>query len=311
MKVSVVIPMFNAERTICLPLGTLLSQTLPAGLFELVLVDDGSTDRSNDVAVSFLEQAPFRWRLIRGEKAGVSAARNKGIQAAGGEHVFFLDSDDMLPPDFLSTVLEGVETKKADMAWIWKTENPKSLSALSLKKHPMNVHMTGLSCLEAFLREPKNAQVMIRKSFLDSSGIRYTEGLAYAEDFDFFVRLLLEAGTVHVEDRTFYLSRRHALQVTRTIDRLEARKITDRAFRRLFHYLKEKNAPEAIIFEMKRYEARARINLLREARKKGSEKSFNALLRTPETEEALRFALAGNLSMKWRFRAAVLSLGIG
>ncbi len=306
MKVSVIVPMYNAERTIAVPLLSLAHQTLPPESFELVLVDDGSTDRSVSKARKLLESVSYRWEIPEGARRGVSAARNKGIDHAQGEHVFFLDADDSLPPDFLATVLEGIEREGADLAWIWKITNPAEFQAL--RKHPMALKRSGVECLDGFLKKPRNAQVMVRRSFLDSSCVRYTEGLAYGEDFDFFVRLLLEALRVHVEDRTFYLYRRHPFQVTRTIDRLEARKATDEAFRRLSGFLAEKGAPGEILFEMKRNEARARINLLREAWKRRPEGYFDALLESPETEEAIRFAGQGKLSVKWQMRAAMLDL---
>jgi glycosyltransferase involved in cell wall biosynthesis len=304
--ISVVIPMYNAERTIAVPLSSLAHQTLPPESFELVLVDDGSTDRSSSKARKLLEPVPYRWEILEGARKGVSTARNKGIDHALGDHVFFLDADDSLPPDFLATVLEGIEKDGADLAWIWKITNPAEFPAL--RKHPIALKQSGVDCLEAYLGIPRNAQVMVRRSFLGSSRVRYTEGLAYGEDFDFFVRLLLEARRVHVEDRTFYLYRRHAFQVTRTIDRLEARKATDEAFRRLSGFLEGKGAPREILFEMKRNEARARINLLREAWKRRPEGYFDALLESPETDEAIRFAGQGKLSVKWQMRAALLDL---
>lgn len=304
--VSVVVPMYNAERTISVPLSSLARQTLSPESFELVLVDDGSTDRSVSKARNLLAAAPFRWAILEAPRKGVSAARNKGIDHARGDHVFFLDADDSLPPDFLATVLEGIEKEGADMAWIWKITNPAEFPAL--RKHPMGLKGSGVACLEAYLRNPRNAQVMVRRSFLDSSRIRYTEGLAYGEDFDFFVRLLLEAPRVHVEDRTFYLYRRHPFQVTRTIDRLEARKATDETFQRISGFLAGRGAPAEILFEMKQHEARARIHLLWKAWRRGAEGYFETLLQTQETEEAIRFAGQGKLSVKWQMRAAILDL---
>jgi hypothetical protein len=149
---------------------------------------------------------------------------------------------------------------------------------------------------------------MVRRSFLEATGIRYTDGLAYGEDFDFFVRLLLDALCVHVEDRAFYLYRRHSRQVTRTMGRVEARDATDGTCRRLSRYLAERNAPRAILLEMKRHEARARISLLREVRKRGPEWYFDQLIQSRETEEAIRFAGEGMLSVKWQMRAAMLDL---
>jgi glycosyltransferase involved in cell wall biosynthesis len=298
--------MYNAERTITVPLSSLARQALPPGSFELVLVDDGSTDRSASKARKLLETAPFRWTILEGPRGGVSAARNKGIDHAQGDHVFFLDADDSLPADFLETVLAGIEKEGADLAWIWKITNPAEFPAL--RKHAMALKRSGLACLEAYLKIPRNAQVMVRRSFLGSSRVRYTEGLTYGEDFDYFVRLLLEARRVHVEDRTFYLYRRHPFQVTRTIDRVEARKATDEAFRRLSGFLAEKGAPPEIVLEMKRHEARARINLLRAAWKRRPEGYFDELLESPETDEAIRFAGQGKLSVKWQMRAAMLDL---
>ena len=304
--VSVVVPMYNAERTIAVPLLSLARQTLPPESFELVLVDDGSTDRSVSKARKLMETVHFRWIILEGARRGVSAARNKGIEHARGDHVFFLDADDSLPPDFLATILEGIENEGADVAWIWKITNPAEFPALV--KHPMAMRRTGLACLEAYLRIPRNAQVMVRRSFLGTSRVRYTEGLAYGEDFDFFVRLLLEARRVHVEARTFYFYRRHPFQVTRTMDRVEARKATDEAFRRLSSFLDERGVPREIVLEMKRHEARARINLLRAAWKRGPEGYFEELLESPETDEAIRFAGQGKLSVKWQMRAAMLDL---
>ncbi|MFA0889551.1 MAG: glycosyltransferase family 2 protein [Synergistales bacterium] len=306
LKISVVIPMFNAEGTIQVPLRSLCAQTLPPDLLELVLVDDGSTDASVSRAERLLEGVSFRWRLLRKARGGVSLARNRGIAEARGEYVFFLDADDSLPRDFLETVLEGLESKRADLAWIWKITNPAEAPASN--RHPMGLHHEGMKCLEAFLREPKNAQIMVRRSFLDATGIRYTEGLAYGEDFDLFVRLLLEARLVHVEDRTFYIYRKHVLQVTRTINRVAARQATDRTFRRLSLHLEERAVPEGVLLEMRRHAAKARINLLREVRRAGMTELFEQLIGNPETEEAIRFAGQGLLPVKWQLRAAMLDL---
>lgn len=298
--------MFNAELTITAPLVSLAEQALAAADFELVLVDDGSTDGSASKARKLLETMSFQWEILEGPRKGVSAARNRGIAHARGEHVFFLDADDELPRDFLSTVLEGIERNAGDLAWTWKVFSPMEISLL--RRHSMNLHSEGCACLAAYLRKPRNAQVMVRRSFLEKTGIRFTEGLAYAEDFDFFARLLLEAGRVHVEDRTFTLYRRHPRQVTRTIKRLEARKAADSTFRRLAGLFAEREAPAPVVLEMKRHAARARIQLLCEAKRSCSPKSYAELLESPETEEAIRFAGQGELSVKWQFRAAMLDI---
>ncbi|AQQ08408.1 putative glycosyltransferase EpsJ [Sedimentisphaera cyanobacteriorum] len=87
-SVSAVIPAYNAERTIKRAVESVLKQTAPVN--EVIVVDDGSKDRTAEIAESFGDQI----RLIRGENRGASAARNTGIKAAGSQWIAFLDCDD-------------------------------------------------------------------------------------------------------------------------------------------------------------------------------------------------------------------------
>ena len=96
--ISVIIPLYNKEKTVANTIQTVLGQTFRD--FEIVIVDDGSTDGS----VGEVEKIDDpRIRLIRQQNAGVSAARNKGVEEARGEYVAFLDADDEWRPDYLAT----------------------------------------------------------------------------------------------------------------------------------------------------------------------------------------------------------------
>lgn len=95
MDISVVIPCYNRERTISRSINSAIAQTRPVK--EIVVVDDGSSDRSADAAAAC--GAPVR--VIRTENRGAAAARNRGISEAEGEWVAFLDSDDYWLPDHL------------------------------------------------------------------------------------------------------------------------------------------------------------------------------------------------------------------
>src|ERR687894_2072239 len=89
--VTVVIPCYNQAHFLGEAIESVLSQTYPH--FEIVVVDDGSTDNTSEVASGY---PPDKVRLIRQENKGLSAARNAGLGRSGGEYVVFLDSDDRL-----------------------------------------------------------------------------------------------------------------------------------------------------------------------------------------------------------------------
>lgn len=98
--ISVVIPLYNKAQSFPYTLCSVLNQTYND--FEVVVVDDGSTDGSADCVKQYEDS---RIRLIRQENKGVSSARNTGIREAKGEYVCFLDADDAWAPDYLSTLV--------------------------------------------------------------------------------------------------------------------------------------------------------------------------------------------------------------
>lgn len=102
--ISVIIPLYNKEKQIRATLESVLQQSEPD--YEIVIVNDGSTDKSASIVASFADP---RIRLIHQENAGVSAARNRGIDEARGEFVAFLDADDRWHPDFLKTLKKLAE----------------------------------------------------------------------------------------------------------------------------------------------------------------------------------------------------------
>lgn len=97
LKVSVIIPVYNVEKFIANAIQSVLAQECSD--YELILVNDGSTDRSLEICEVYAQQEGVR--LLEQENRGVSAARNLGLQYAVGEYVFFLDADDTIDSNFL------------------------------------------------------------------------------------------------------------------------------------------------------------------------------------------------------------------
>ena len=99
MKFSVIIPLYNKAPYIEKALRSVMAQTFTD--YQVVVVDDGSSDDSADIAERVLSNSAIPYRLIRQENAGVSMARNNGVAASQGEYLCFLDADDWWAPTFL------------------------------------------------------------------------------------------------------------------------------------------------------------------------------------------------------------------
>ncbi|MBR6889317.1 MAG: glycosyltransferase [Selenomonadaceae bacterium] len=120
MKVSVIIPVYNAEKFLGVCLESILIQTLQD--FEVIVVDDCSTDNSVNVAESFLEKFGGRLKIISlPENTGSGAVpRNVGLEHAQGKYIFFVDNDDLLIDDALETLYNFAEEYQADVVYMEK-----------------------------------------------------------------------------------------------------------------------------------------------------------------------------------------------
>lgn len=111
VKITVVIPIYNREAFLAEAVESVLNQDFQD--FELLLIDDGSTDGSAQLAQDYA-RVDKRVQLLQQENAGVSAARNRGLQHAQGCYIYFLDSDDTLDSTFLSSSYQVLEQEQAD-----------------------------------------------------------------------------------------------------------------------------------------------------------------------------------------------------
>lgn len=111
MKISIVIPIYNKEEYVEACFESLLKQDFDS--FEIVAVDDGSTDRSGEIC-DCMEERDSRIRVFHTPNSGVTAARRKGVEEAQGKYIMFVDSDDQLPPHAMRTLYDAIEKTKAD-----------------------------------------------------------------------------------------------------------------------------------------------------------------------------------------------------
>ena len=110
--ISIIVPVYNASLYLRECLDSILTQSYTD--YELILVDDGSTDGSEAILSAYRDAYPCI-KLIRQENKGVSAARNRGLDCAVGEWVAFIDADDYLLPGALALLVDRAYTTKADV----------------------------------------------------------------------------------------------------------------------------------------------------------------------------------------------------
>lgn len=109
---SVIVPVYNTEKYLRECIDAVINQTYKN--FELILVDDGSTDKSGEICDEYAEKYDFV-KVIHQKNNGVSAARNAGIDAAQNEWISFVDSDDWIDPDMLEIISEHIEKEETDL----------------------------------------------------------------------------------------------------------------------------------------------------------------------------------------------------
>lgn len=112
--VSIIVPVYNVETFLKECLNSLVAQDYPNT--ELILVDDGSTDNSGTICEEYKCFYNDNIRVIHKINGGLSDARNAGLEIAKGEYIAFVDSDDIVEPTFISTLVQAIEASDADIA---------------------------------------------------------------------------------------------------------------------------------------------------------------------------------------------------
>ncbi|MBC2840323.1 glycosyltransferase [Robiginitalea sp. SC105] len=194
MKLSIVIPLYNKEKYIGRCLKSLMAQDLPANEYEVVVVDDGSKDAGASIAREFAETHQ-NIRFFTQKNAGPSAARNKGLDAATGDYVYFLDADDFLAPDVLKGLLQVAEQNKLEILEFNTCEIREGEQADSLKSTKQDPHVQvvdGISYIAEYGFRNEAWRYIIHHGFLKENGIRFIEGTLY-EDVIFTASLFLKA----------------------------------------------------------------------------------------------------------------------
>lgn len=191
MKVSIIVPVYNAEKVLHYCVDSILAQTYKD--FELILVDDGSTDKSGELCDKYADENE-NVKVVHLENGGVSKARNTGIELAKGEYICFVDSDDYISETFIEELVQ-----KADdgynfvlTTYHWVSDYVRSaFKTVSYKNNNYSIvdkdDLMDLGSL-VLLSQPWNK--IFKRDIILKNGIRMPEDMSLGEDTVFVYRYL-------------------------------------------------------------------------------------------------------------------------
>lgn len=220
MKLSIIVPVYNVEKYLEECVDSLLNQTLQD--LEIFLVDDGSTDRSGEIADRYAREYPDKVHTLHLNNGGQGRARNAALPMASGDYVGFVDSDDWIERDMYEKLLDRAEKTGADVVVCDFLEHyadgrEQTLPAC-FQDHPLSA--AGSSCNKIF-----------RRSLIGD--LRFPEGLWY-EDFYFSAVMLLRSKRTEFIPEPLYVYRRgqestmHNNNARKNLDMLKIMELIER-----------------------------------------------------------------------------------
>ncbi len=193
-KISVIIPAYNVEKYIDRCLSSLMDQTMEKKDFELIVVDDCSTDKTYELLKKWEEKYPENLILIRlDENSRQGKARNTGLQLASGEYIAFVDSDDWVEPDYLTRLYDTASSGDFDVVQCALIRDPsETLSLLDKEKKRTGredriIRINSIEDRKAVFHEKainnNPPRKLIKRKLLTDNDILFTEGLAYEDSY--------------------------------------------------------------------------------------------------------------------------------
>lgn len=189
LLISFIVPVFNAKATLERCLDSVFAQLLDEGSYEIILVNDGSTDGSEEI--SFLLSKTHKCiRVINQQNQGISAARNRGIQAARGKYLCFVDADDCLYPNGIRSLL-AICDRDPDLIRYWCTlVIPDARTDENLGDGQIVFSGYGLDYLRQFGLETFCWNYLYKKRFIEENHLSFTPNIL-GEDFRFMFDVLM------------------------------------------------------------------------------------------------------------------------
>lgn len=204
LLVSIIVPVYKVERYLPRCIESILGQTYTN--FELILIDDGTPDRSGIICDRYAEK-DSRIRVIHKENGGVSTARNAGIDAAKGEWITFIDSDDWVANDYLEVLLKPLEKYNCDMtvgALEWKhilvSSSAHEERYIDIEENNSQEILSAINRTEFYGPWLK----LFKKDIIEKNKLRFAVGISLAEDAMFVNSYLKSCSKFYLTGKPIY-----------------------------------------------------------------------------------------------------------
>ncbi|NLV52784.1 MAG: glycosyltransferase family 2 protein [Bacteroidales bacterium] len=204
--ISVIVPAYNAEKTLERSVASIMNQTLPFTEYEVILVNDGSQDGTARVCGELAKKYPFIY-IIEKPNGGASSARNAGMKAARGEHIIFVDADDEVTPTYLETLL-GEEDWDLHVGSMTLVNNKGERHDACLYERTLTTQEEMAEAVLEMMQKDLPVSVcnsLLKTSILRENNMTLDERMVQCEDADFIMRYLRFCKKVHLSDKPNYV----------------------------------------------------------------------------------------------------------
>ncbi|MDR0897793.1 MAG: glycosyltransferase [Oscillospiraceae bacterium] len=223
--ISIILPVYNASDYLAACLDCLLAQTMVDHI-ELLAIDDGSTDASPQILADYAQKHP-RLQVFRQDNSGASATRNRGLAAATGDYVLFVDADDSIPLDACEKLYQAAQRSDADivMGGLEVLENGQRYTVLLSQEdfvtretatllnltravlHPRYFPYSGNNCPYRHRHIDTVWNRLIRRSLLSECGLAFDTSMITGEDQPFALQLFAHARAIAYVAQPLYCYR--------------------------------------------------------------------------------------------------------
>lgn len=228
--VSVIVPAYKVEDYLADCLNDILNQDYEN--IEIIVVDDGSPDRSGEMAMEFARRNS-RIKILRQKNSGLSEARNSGLKMATGEYITFIDSDDRIAPDYISTLVRTALETGAGISMVGFRMFRDKMPEPDNNQDGGKVRILNPEeCVEEILYQRRDTvpsacgKLFLKEIWGDS---HFTSGILY-EDLDLIPRVCLKGKLIAASDRRIYYYRHNENSITHNFSprRLDVLGVTER-----------------------------------------------------------------------------------